>query len=75
MRTAIFKFKCRHCNCVYDGPHTNEHNALPTLVELFEQPKNSMPQLGAIISKTRLHHCKDDGLGIADLIGCSFADN
>jgi hypothetical protein len=71
---AIFEFKCSRCHCIFDGPHTAVPNALPTLVELIQQPKISISKVGGIMSKVSIHHCKD-GIGIGDLIGCRFVDN
>jgi hypothetical protein len=71
---AIFEFRCKRCHFVFDGPHTAIPNALPTLVELIQQSSNSISKIGGIISKVCLHHC-EDGLGVADLIGCRFINN
>ena len=75
MKTAKFKYKCRHCGAVYVEGATGEQNAMHFIfcaMYGYEWPKQF---IGSELTMTALHKCEGEiQYGVADLIGYVIED-
>jgi len=69
---GLLEYKCRRCGEINSSLHTP--NVIHTLICVssgYDLPKE---WFGIPVSKHDIHHCKDGGLGVSDLIGGKIDD-
>lgn len=68
MKEARFQYKCRRCGEIDASLCTAEKNAMPILINTVVGTKSNYNK-GIPVNLLNTHICKDNGMGVCDLIG------
>lgn len=69
METAKFEYRCRRCGEIEINPCTSPDNARMLLMYILYGCKVGSHFISEPPQEKEMHHCKDGGCGITDLLG------